>query len=298
MSPPRHTSTALLRIGIPKGSLQDSTVDLFNRAGYNIRVESRSYFPSINDPQLELVMFRAQEMSRYVEDGVIDMGITGHDWIVENESDVHEVCELAYSKSTRHPARWVLAVPEESPVTDPKDLADGIIATELINTTSRYFADQHIPIKKIEFSWGATEVKARLVDAIVDITETGSSLRANNLRVIDTILSSTTRLIVNHQAWNNAEKRHKIEDLALLFNGAIEARAKVGLKMNVPRSKLDEILALLPSEKSPTVNELADDQWVAVEVIVEDEAERELVPRLVRAGATGIISYSLNKVIA
>lgn len=297
MPPPRHTSTALLRIGIPKGSLQESTVDLFNRAGYNIRIESRSYFPSIDDPQLELVMFRAQEMSRYVEDGVIDMGITGHDWIVENESDVHEVCELMYSKSTRRPARWVLAVPEESPVTDPKDLAGGIIATELINTTSKYFADRHIPIKKVEFSWGATEVKARLVDAIVDITETGSSLKANNLRVIDTILTSTTRLIVNHQAWNIAEKRHKIEDLALLFNGAIEARAKVGLKMNVPRPKLDEILALLPSEKSPTVNELADDQWVAVEVIIADQAERELVPRLVRAGATGIISYSLNKVI-
>jgi len=297
MSPPRHTPTALLRIGIPKGSLQESTVDLFNRAGYNIRIESRSYFPSIDDPQLELVMFRAQEMSRYVEDGVIDMGITGHDWIVENESDVHEVCELAYSKSTRRPARWVLAVPEESPVTSPKDLANGIIATELVNTTSKYFADQHIPIKKIEFSWGATEVKARLVDAIVDITETGSSLKANNLRVVDTILTSTTRLIVNHQAWNNAEKRHKIEDLALLFNGAIEARAKVGLKMNVPRAKLNEILALLPSEKSPTVNELADDQWVAIEVIIEDQAERELMPRLVRTGATGIISYSLNKVI-
>ena len=297
MSPPKHSSTALLRIGIPKGSLQESTVDLFNRAGYNIHIQSRSYFPSIDDSQLELVMFRAQEMSRYVEDGVIDMGITGHDWIVENESDVHEVCELAYSKSTRRPARWVLAVPEESPVTDPKDLADGIIATELVNTTRKYFADRQIPIKKIEFSWGATEVKARLVDAIVDITETGSSLKANNLRVVDTILTSTTRLIVNHQAWNNAEKRHKIEDLALLFNGAIEARAKVGLKMNVPRPKLDEILALLPSEKSPTVNGLADDQWVAIEVIIEDQAERELVPRLVRAGATGIISYSLNKVI-
>lgn len=297
MPPSRHNTTALLRIGIPKGSLQESTIDLFNRAGYNIRVESRSYFPSIDDPQLELVMFRAQEMSRYVEDGVIDMGITGHDWIVENQSDVHEVCELTYSKSTRRPAKWVLAVPEESTVKTPQDLADGIIATELINTTQKYFADQHIPIKKVEFSWGATEVKARLVDAIVDITETGSSLRANNLRVVDTILSSTTRLIANHQAWDNAEKRQKIEDLALLFNGAIEARAKVGLKMNVPRAQLDEILGLLPSEKSPTVNELADDQWAAVEVVIEDHAERELVPRLVRAGATGIISYSLNKVI-
>ena len=212
-------STALLRVGVPKGSLQESTINLFERAGYRIRVESRSYFPAINDSQLQLIMFRAQEMSRYVEDGVIDMGITGYDWTVENGSDVHEVCELSYSKSTSQPVRWVLAVPEESSVQSPADLAGGIIATELVNATSRYFSDQGIAVKKVEFSWGATEVKARLVDAIVDITETGSSLRANNLRVIDTILTSSTRLIVNHESWANDAKRQKIEDLTILLTG-------------------------------------------------------------------------------
>jgi len=246
---------------------------------------------------VQLVMFRAQEMSRYVEDGEIDVGITGHDWIVENGSDVHEVCELAYSKATSQPARWVLAVPEESPVKRPEDLTGGIIATELVNATTRYFAQRKVAVKKVEFSWGATEVKARLVDAIVDITETGSSLQANNLRAIDTILMSTTRLIVNHRSWGDDGKRQRIEDLALLLRGAIAAKSKVGLKMNVPRAKLDEVLTLLPAEKSPTVNPLADAQWVAVEVIVEERVERELVPRLVRHGATGIISYNLNKVI-
>jgi ATP phosphoribosyltransferase len=295
--PSSGDSIQQLRIGLPKGSLQDSTVDLFSRAGYRVRIADRSYFPTIDDPSMRLVMFRAQEMSRYVEDGVIDLGITGHDWIVENGSDVHEVCELSYSKSTSRPAQWVLAVPEESAVTCPEDLAGGIIATELINATRRYFDARGVAVKKVEFSWGATEVKARLVDAIVDITETGSSLRANNLRVVDTILTSTTRLIANHDAWKDPAKRQKIEDLALLFHGAISARAKVGLKMNVPRARLDGVLAILPSEKSPTVNPLADDEWVAVEVIVEDKVEREMVPRLVRAGVTGIISYNLNKVV-
>ena len=295
--PSSGDSTQQLRIGLPKGSLQDSTVDLFARAGYRVRIGDRSYFPTIDDPSMRLVMFRAQEMSRYVEDGVIDLGITGHDWIVENGSDVHEVCELSYSKSTSRPAQWVLAVPEESAVTCPEDLAGGIIATELINVTRRYFDARGVAVKKVEFSWGATEVKARLVDAIVDITETGSSLRANNLRVVDTILTSTTRLIANHDTWKDPVKRQQIEDLALLFHGAISARAKVGLKMNVPRARLEGVLAILPSEKSPTVNPLADDEWVAVEVIVEDKVERELVPRLVRAGVTGIISYNLNKVV-
>ncbi len=290
-------SAAPLRIGVPKGSLQEATFDLFERAGYRVSVASRSYFPRIDDPHLQLVMFRAQEMSRYVEDGVIDMGITGHDWVMENGSDVHEVCQLSYSKATTAPARWVLAVPEESTVKQPSDLAGAIIATELVNTTTRYFEKLQVPVKKVEFSWGATEVKARLVDAIVDITETGSSLRANNLRIVDTILSSTTRLIVNHQAWADPGKRQRVEDLALLLNGAIAARSKVGLKMNVPKPKLDGVLALLEAEKSPTVNPLADDQWAAVEVVVEDRVERRLVPQLVRAGATGIISYSLNKVI-
>jgi ATP phosphoribosyltransferase len=285
-------------VGIPKGSLQDSTVDLFIRAGYHLRLSERSYFPTIDDPGLQLIMFRAQEMSRYVEDGVIDMGFTGHDWIIENASDVHEVCELAYSKATTLPTRWVLAVPEESAIRRAEDLSGGIIATELVNTVTQYFRQRNIPIKKVEFSWGATEVKARLVNAIVDITETGSSLKANNLRIVDTILTSTTRLIANHRAWEDTAKRQKIEDLALLLRGALAAREKVGLKMNVPRAKLDQILGVLPAEKSPTVNPLADAAWVAVEVIVEERVERELVPRLSRAGATGIISYALSKVIA
>jgi ATP phosphoribosyltransferase len=287
----------LLRIGLPKGSLQESTVNLFTRAGYHVGISERSYFPTIDDPQLQCVLFRAQEISRYVEDGVIDIGITGKDWIIENGSDVHEVCELEYSKATKNPARWVLAVPEESSVRKIEDLAGAIIATELVGTTKKYFADRDVPIKKVEFSWGATEVKARLVDAIVDVTETGSSLRANNLRVVDTILTSTTRLIANHRSWNDPAKRNKIEDLRMLLLGAIAAREKVGLKMNVPREKLEQILAVLPAEKSPTVNALADTSWVAVEVIVEEKVERELVPRLSRAGATGIFSYPLNKVV-
>lgn len=288
---------ALLRIGLPKGSLQDSTVDLFDRAGYKINISSRSYFPTIDDPEMQPILFRAQEISRYVEDGVLDIGITGHDWVAENESDVHEVCELTYSKATSKPARWVLAVPEESGIEKPEQLAGGIISTELVNTTRRYFESRGIKVKKVEFSWGATEVKARLVDAIVDITETGSSLKANKLRIVDTILSSTTRLIANKESWNNPTKRNKMEDLAMLLRGAIAAREKVGLKMNVPRPKLEEILKVLPAEKSPTVNELADTGWVAVEVIVDEHVERELVPRLSRAGATGIFSYPLNKVI-
>ncbi len=286
----------LLRIGLPKGSLQDSTIDLFARAGYQISVSSRSYFPQIDDPQIHCVLFRAQEMSRYVEDGVIDLGITGHDWVMENGSDVVEVCELRYSKATSRPARWVLAVPNESNVQKPEELAGGLIATELVDTTRRYFADKGIDVK-VEFSWGATEVKARLVDAIVDITETGSSLRANNLRIVDEILQSTTRLVANRASWKDQTKRDKMESLALLLRGAIEARAQVGLKMNVPRATLDEILSLLPAEKSPTVNPLAEEDWVAVEVIVEERVERDLVPQLHRAGATGIFSYSLKKVI-
>jgi len=290
-------STPLLKIGLPKGSLEDPTIDLFDRAGYNIGVRSRSYTPDIDDPQLACVMFRAQEMSRYVEDGVVDLGITGHDWVVENGSDVHEVCELAYSRATGRPVRWVLAVPEESGIDDPQQLEGKIISTELINTTERFFEDQGIGVRKVEFSWGATEVKARLVDAIVDVTETGSSLRANNLKVIATLLTSTTRLIANKQAWADLAKRRKIEDLALLLQGAIDARSKVGLKMNVPRKGLDEVLAILPAEHSPTINDLADSDWVAVEVITDEKVERELIPKLKRAGATGLVSYPLNKVI-
>lgn len=297
MNPTGDRDRPLLRVGIPKGSLQESTVDLFVRAGYHLQVSERSYFPTIDDPQIQVIMFRAQEMARYVEDGVLDVGVTGYDWIVENEADVQEVCELTYSKATTRPVRWVLAVPEESKVQKPEDLAGGIIATELVRTVERYFRERNIPVKRVEFSWGATEVKARLVDAIVDVTETGSSLAANKLRVVDTVLVSTTRLIANKASWQDPVKRAKIEDLALLLRGAIAARAKVGLKMNVPRSKLPEILKILPAEKSPTVNPLADPDWAAVEVVVEERVERELVPKLVRAGATGIISYALTKVV-
>jgi len=285
-----------LALGIPKGSLQENTVELFRRAGYRLSMSSRSYFPGIDDDEISPVMFRAQEMSRYVADGVIDAGITGSDWIVENDSDVVEGVELVYGKQNFRPVRWVVAVPEESSVKRVEDLAGGIVATELVSTTARYFADKGVDVK-VEFSWGATGVKARLVDAIVDVTETGSSLRANQLRVIDTILTATPRLIANHAAWADEVKREKIENIALHLTGAIEARDKVGLKMNVRRDCLEEVVALLPAAKSPTVSGLADAEWVAVEVILEEHVERELVPRLKRAGASGIFTYPLNKVI-
>lgn len=285
-----------LKVGIPKGSLSDSTVDLFSRAGFNLSISSRGYYPSIDDPELRCIMFRAQEMSRYVADGVLDVGLTGHDWIRENGSDVHEVCELVYSKATTRPARWVLAVPNESRVQRPEDLHGGIIATELVNVTGQYFKARGIDVR-VEFSWGATEVKARLLDGIVELTETGSSLRENNLRIVDEILSSTTRLIANHAAYADPWKREKIDSLALLLRGAIEARAKVGLKLNVARADLDKVVALLPAERSPTISSLADERFVAVEVILETAVERQIVPRLQKAGASGIIVYPLNKVI-
>ncbi|MEM1210226.1 MAG: ATP phosphoribosyltransferase [Planctomycetota bacterium] len=293
---PAAAETRELKLGLPKGSLEQATAELFRKAGYDLTISSRSYVPQIDDESMSALMFRSQEMSRYVEDGVVDVGICGHDWVVENGSDVVEVCELRYSRATSKPARWVLAVPEESPVRSVEDLAGGIVATELMGTVQRYFADRGVDAK-VEFSWGATEVKARLIDAIVDITETGSSLKANKLRVIDTILTSTTRMVANKAAWADGWKRRKIEDLAVLLQGAIEARAMVGLKANVPKARLDEVLALLPASQSPTVNELADATWVAFEVVVDRRVERELVPPLKRAGATGIFSYALNKVI-
>jgi len=286
----------VLRIGIPKGSLTDSTVDLFQRAGFTLNVSSRDYYPSIDDPELSCVMFRAQEMSRYVEDGVIDAGLTGHDWICENGSDVHEVCELAYSKATSRPARWVLAVPNESKARGPEDLDGGIVATELVSVTRRYFENKGLNVR-VEFSWGATEVKARLVDGIVELTETGSSLRANNLKIVDEILSSTTRFIANRQAYEEPWKREKIDALALLLKGAIDARAKVGLKLNVPKANLDRLLAILPAELSPTISSLANEKYAAVEVILEAVVERQLVPQLQKVGGTGIVVYPLNKVI-
>ena len=286
----------ILKLGIPAGSLQKATIELFGKAGFHIADSERSYAPLIDDEQIRLIMLRAQEMSRYVEDSVIDAGITGYDWIMENRSDIIEVCELAYSKSTSNPARWVLVVTEESKVKSAKDLAGGIIATELVNVTKKFFADKNINVK-VEFSWGATEVKARLVDAIVELTETGSSLKANNLRIIDTLISSTTRLIANKQAWGDKFKREKIENISILLNAAIEARSKVGLKMNIKKGDLESILKVLPAEKSPTVSSLADADYVAIEVIIEDKIERSLVPALKRAGASGIITYPLNKVI-
>ncbi len=290
------SSPDILRLGIPNGSLQASTIDLFAKAGYKISVRDRSYYPSIDDKTMEVVMFRPQEMSRFVEDGVVDLGLTGSDWIQENGSDVHEVAELVYSKATSQPARWVLCVPNESKVQKAEDLAGGVIATELVGFTKRYFEQKGVSVR-VEFSWGATEVKARLLDAIVDITETGSSIKANNLRIIDTLLTSTPRLIANKKTWANPKHREKIENIALLLKGAMSAREKVGLKLNVSKDAMAAVLALLPAEKSPTVSPLADGQWVAVEVIVEEKSERDLIPKLKRAGATGIISYPLNKVI-
>ncbi len=290
------TSERILKLGLPAGSLQRATIELFEKAGLHISDSKRSYFPAIDDGEIQPVYLRAQEMGRYVGDGVLDAGITGFDWIVENGCDVVEVCELLFSKATSNPTRWVLAVPNESPVTRPEDLEGGIIATELVGVTKRYFQDKNIRVK-VEFSWGATEVKARLVDAIVELTETGASLRANNLRIIDSVIVSTTRLIANREAWRDDFKREKIENLSILLQAAIEARRKVGLKMNVRRTDLDSVLAVLPAEKSPTVSSLADSEYVAIEVIIDDSVERSLVPALKRAGASGIITYPLNKVI-
>ena len=286
----------MLKLGVPKGSLQKATFELFEKAGFNVGGYERSYFPRIDDEELQLIMLRAQEMSRYIEDGVLDAGFTGSDWIEENDSDIVEVCELLYSKATSNPAKWVLAVSDESKVTKPEDLEGAIIATELVGATRKYFAKKGINVK-VEFSWGATEVKARLVDAIVELTETGSSLKANNLRVLDTLLVSTTRFIANKQAWQNKFKKQKIENLAILLNAAIDAKTTVGMKMNVSKADLDTVLKILPAELSPTVSSLADEKFVAVEVVLADKLERRLVPELKRAGASGIITYPLNKVI-
>lgn len=287
-----------LRFGLPSGSLQNATIDLFARAGYRVSIAERSVFPRFDDPRISAVLFRAQEMSRYVAEGIIDCGLTGHDWIVENGNvdDIVEICELEYSRASRNPVRWVLAVPEESGITRPEDLGGKIIATELVATTRRWFQERGIQVA-VEFSWGTTEIKARLLDGIVEVTETGSSLRANNLRIVETLLTSTTRFIANKKAWATPWKREKLENIGMLLKGAIDARSKVGLKMNVPEASLEEIVAILPSEKSPTISRLADSQWVAVEVILEDRQERELIPQLKRAGATGLITYPLNKVI-
>lgn len=287
----------ILRFGLPKGSLQDATIEKLAKAGFNISVSSRSYIPYVDDPEMEIRLIRAQEISRYVELGYLDCGITGHDWVQENGSKVHEVGEFLFSKATRQAARWVLCVPENSPVKSVKDLQGKRIATEVVNLTKKYLR-QHQVKASVEFSWGATEVKAHeLVDAIVEITETGSSLRANRLRIVDTLLTSTPRLIANHASWKHGWKREKIERIALLLKGALEAEAKVGLKMNIARANLEKLLGALPALRNPTVSNLSQDGWVAVETIIDEQVARELIPALKAAGAEGIIEYPLNMVV-
>jgi ATP phosphoribosyltransferase len=286
-----------LKLGLPKGSLQEATLEKMAKAGFNVSVSSRSYIPYVDDPEMEIRLIRAQEISRYVEHGYLDCGITGHDWIVENGSRVHEVGEFLFSKATRQAARWVLAVPEDSPVKTVRDLAGKRIATEVVNLTKKYLR-RHGVKAEVEFSWGATEVKAHeLVDAIVEITETGSSLRANKLRIVDELLKSTPRLIANHQSWKNAWKRRKIETLALLLKGALEAEAKVGLKMNIEQARLASLLEQLPALRRPTISSLSQPGWVAVETIIDEHVVREIIPQLKAAGAEGIIEYPLNKVV-
>jgi ATP phosphoribosyltransferase len=287
----------ILKLGIPAGSLQEATAELFRRAGYKITFSSRSYYPTIDDEEIECLLIRAQEMARYVEDGVLDCGLTGHDWIEENGSDVHEVAELVFSKVSRRPVRWVLCVPEDSPIESVKDLQGKRIATEAVGMTTRYLA-KHGVTAKVEFSWGATEVKPpKLADAIVEVTETGSSLRANNLRILDEILQSTTRFIANRQAYGAAWKKQKIDDIVLMLQGAMAAEGKVGLMMNVPREKLASVISLLPALQKPTVSSLSDADWVDVNTILDESTVRKIIPRLKAAGARGIVEYPLSKVI-
>ncbi len=287
----------VLKLGIPAGSLQEATADLFRRAGYKISFSSRSYYPSIDDDEIECLLIRAQEMARYVQDGVLDAGLTGYDWIVETGAQVHEVAELVFSKVSRRPVRWVLCVPEDSPVQSVRDLEGKRIATEAVGLTTRYL-QQHGVTAKVEFSWGATEVKPpKLADAIVEVTETGSSLRANNLRIVAEVLTSTTRMIANHQAYADPWKRQKIDDIALMLRGAMAAEGKVGLMMNVRRQDLPGVLELLPALQNPTVSDLADQHWVAVNTVLDESTVRRIIPRLKEAGARGIVEYPLSKII-
>lgn len=287
----------MLKLGIPAGSLQEATAELFRQAGYRITFSSRSYYPAIDDPEIECILIRAQEMARYVQDGVMDAGLTGYDWITENRAQVVEVAELVYSKVSRRPTRWVLAVPESSPIRGPQDLQGKHIATEAVNLTTDYLT-RHGVEAHVEFSWGATEVKPpQLADAIVEITETGSSLRANNLRIVDTLLESTPRLIANRASWQEPWKRKKIENLALMLRGAMAAEGKVGLMMNVPEARLEEVVAALPALRTPTVSALANGGWIAVNTVIDEAAVRDLIPRLKEAGASGIVEYPLNKII-
>ncbi|MDX9754579.1 MAG: ATP phosphoribosyltransferase [bacterium] len=288
----------LLKLGLPKGSLQNSTFDLFRKAGYKVTVRDRSYYPDVNDPELSIVLLRAQEMSRYVEDGSLDAGITGYDWILENDSDVEIISTLCYSKATSRPVRWVLAAPEDSDIHTVKDLEGKRIATELVNASRRYL-QEHGVNAEVEFSWGATEVKVpNLVDAIIDVTETGSSLRANKLKIVETLFESQTKLCMNKTAFTDPWKREKVARIALLLEGAICAEDKVGLKMNVRKEDLEKVLRVLPKGlTNPTVSSLYDGEWSALEIIVDENTVREIVPPLKQAGAVGIIEYPLNKVI-
>lgn len=287
----------ILMLGLPKGSLEQATLALFAKAGWKIAQNSRSYKPSIDDPELDGRFVRAQEISRYVEHGYFDCGLTGHDWVVENGSDVTVVCELIYSRASNAKSRWVLAVPEDSAIRTAKDLQGKRIATELVNTTKKFLAKQGVSAE-VEFSWGATEVKVPdLVDAIVDLTETGSSLKANKLRIVDTILETTTQLVANKQSWANPAKRAKIETIALLLQGALNAESKVGLKFNLPKAKVQEVVTTLPSLRNPTVSPLSDPAWVALETIIDESVVRVIIPTLKAHGAEGIIEYPLNKVV-
>jgi ATP phosphoribosyltransferase len=286
-----------LRIGLPKGSLQESTLKLFRKAGYHIAISSRSYYPAFDDPEIEAMLIRAQEMARYVEDGILDCGLTGKDWIMEQNAAVHEVAELIYAKEGLRPVRWVIAVPNDSKIKSVKDLNGKRIATELVGFTKRYLKSKGVKAE-VDFSWGATEVKPpHLADAIVELTETGNSLRANNLRIIDTILQSSTRFIANKKAWQDKWKRQKMENIVLLLKGALAAEEKVGLKMNVPLRSLKRVMSLLSAMHSPTISALSDEGWYALEVMINEKTVRDLIPKLKMAGASGLVEYPLNKVI-
>jgi ATP phosphoribosyltransferase len=286
-----------LKLGVPKGSLEAATIDLFRRAGYTITTSSRSYFPAIDDPEIECMLIRAQEMARYVEDGILDAGLTGRDWVEESGSKVEAIADLVYAKQSFGKVRWVLAVPESAPFKSVKDLEGRIIATELVNTTNRYLAANGVAAK-VEFSWGATEVKPPvLADAIVEVTETGSSLRANKLKIIDTVLESNTQLIVNVDSWKDSWKRRKLEDMRLLLEGAISALGKVGLMLNVRKDCLRAVLDVLPALKRPTISHLSDEEWLAVNTILDESTVRDIIPRLKQAGAQGIVEYPLNKIV-
>ncbi len=286
-----------LKLGIPKGSLETATIDLFRRAGFTITTSSRSYFPGIDDPDIECMLIRAQEMARYVEDGILDAGLTGRDWVEENDADVIAAADLIYAKQSFGKVRWVLAVPEASAFQTAKDLQGKIIATELVATTKRYL-ESHGVTAKVEFSWGATEVKPPvLADAIVEVTETGSSLRANKLKIIDTVLESNTQLIANKDSWKDPWKRRKLEDMKMLLEGAINALGKVGLMLNVSKKDLDAVLKVLPALKRPTISHLSDDEWLAVNTILDESTVRDIIPRLKQAGGQGIVEYPLNKIV-